>query len=466
MIPVGKIKDVLDKATTNIFADSLAAFGNTFGVPWASLMDYIPAEFEPKQIEEKTDLTVNRRWETDIYIELSNGQMMDISAEILMLTYTEDINLGYPMLEIIIQDSAFILFDASLIGGEVIHIKKYKWKDFEINDKKFKVNLYGLTPSNTSKIGNTQFIKIIASDMVYTNIRNDKNSIYFKDKEIKDISALVSKVFMNEDPNIVNIEATKPIRELGFNNLYIPYTIDTYSIIRKLTRYALSKKGKGGYIFFTNRNGIYFIPLHNIIDINDIKLEMDIGENQKYNILDFKLSPNSSTDADILGGAKRIFGFNYAEKEMNYIEHTMDKKYSGFYDQSDWIKKDAFIKTTGNYQGVRVDDVDNNPVSYFTPLDNGESLKAFGDTLYYNQAFNTRLDLSLNCIDNLANFTIGDIMKLNVHASTEKPMKYENISGKWLIKSLKLTTTDSGTKIDLKLIRSGFEYANDKYVRD
>jgi hypothetical protein len=404
----------------------------------------------------------------EIKITNSRGEIVDLSNFAFRnFKYTEDINGGFPMIEFSLEDNMYQLLKERLYGDEVLELVDFREGNFLIPpNKKFKIKTIGslgLTP----KISSVQGIKLLAIDEVYDNMLKSSQSVWFEKGEKKIISDLLAKflnknnIYASQDFEISIPVPTKPLPEYGFNNLYIPYTRDIMKVIKKLANYSVTADGRGGYIFYVNRYGIYFLPIYKLFESNaaqnyQFHKEDDsfpylriTEENTLYQLKSVKLSTYNSFANFITGGRKLIYGFNNTEKDYNIVEYEVDAKYKTY---------DKYIKSNFITSQVKIDNSripfpeafkDGNITSYYTPLDNVDSLKAFGDTLYYSQMFNYNLDVEMNGLGTIHNFKIGDV--INVEFFTTNEDKWEALNGGWLLKSFEFLYP--GNNISLKLTR-------------
>jgi len=404
-------------------------------------------------------------------IEIINvrGEKIDLGEFAFQnFRYTEDINLGFPMIEFSLQDNLYQLLKERLYGDEILRVIEFQEDSFKIMNKEFKIKSFGSLGEGV-KISSRQNLKLIAVDKIYDNIIKNTQSIYFLPAEKKIITDLIKKFLkingiVETNDFKINIPVpTIPLKEKGFYNLYIPYSKDALKVIRKLANYSVSSDNRGGYIFFINRYGLYFIPVYKLFeagnplnyksnDTNNHFPRLRITEeNQLYSFKTVKLSTYNAFTNFVTGHEKRIFGFNSTQKDYNYVKYLTNATYKTYDEYTETDAQSSQVKLDGDRLPFLKEFSEGNKTSYYTPLDDISFLKAFGDNLYYAQMFNYNLDIELQGTTGMHDFQVGNIV--DVEFATKAADRWDSLSGGWLLKTFDYIYP--GNHISLKLTKMG-----------
>lgn len=388
--------------------------------------------------------------------------------------YIEDINLGFPTIEFALRDNLYKLLRDGLFGDEELLIEEYIQDQFKFNQKSFTIKSIG-SMGKKPKPSAAQVVKLIAIDKNYDSILKNQKSVYFIPGEQKKISDLLKKLLdqtgIKETENFkINIENTTPLLEQGFSNLFIPYSRDPIKVIRKLTNYALTPDGTGGFIFFINRRGLNFTPVSKLFtDITDTTPKITITDiTTDYVANDVKLSTFNAFSNFITGHEKKIIGFNLFEKDYDSIWYKPNAKYIEYSEYTDKPEILSNVKTmqipqmaNTNSVPFSKDYITGNIKCFYTPLDNPLALKAFADRLYYSQMFSYQLEIGMNMINVMPDLAIGEIVNIEFNASDKD--KWTTLNGGWILKSFSYIYPSSD--LTLKLTRIGIGTLPDQYVR-
>jgi hypothetical protein len=413
-------------------------------------------------------------------IKIKRYKGEDISLDdnnFLNFCYTEDFNLGFPIIEFALRDNLFTLLREGLYGDEELIIEEFENNNFRFTDKHFKIKSIG-SAGVAPKPGAAQTIKLIAIDKNYDALLKSQGSIYFLPTEKKSISGLLNKLLAavgiaETDTFNITVEDTAPLEDQGFQNLFIPYSRDSIKVIRKLSNYAVTPggmQGKGGYVFFINRKGLNFVPVSNLfVDVNDKTPYLQITDmTSGYGISSLKLSTFNAFTNFITGHEKRIMGFNLLEKDYNTIKYSPNAKYIEYSKYKDGSETDSNIQTMPVIQVPNTKSIPfpkdfskGNVKTYYTPLDNPAVLKALADKIHYSQMLNYALEIDLDMTGGMPDFTIGEMV--NIEFKTTDADAWSSINGGWLLKSFSYVYP--GDNVLLKLVRIGIGTLPDGFVK-
>ena len=391
--------------------------------------------------------------------------------------YIEDINSGFPTIEFGLKDNLFDLLREGLFGDEELVIDLFQRGDLKFEKKSFRIKSLGSKGVKPRPAG-FQTLKLIAIDQTYDSILKNKQSIYFLPSEKKKISDLLKKLLSTvgiketASPKFkIDIEETAPLVEYGFQNLFIPYSRDPIKVIRKLSNYATTPDGTGGFIFFINHRGLYFKPISRLfVDVTPSTPTIQITDFvANYGINELRLSTYNAFSNFVTGHEKKVLGFNLLEKDYNSIWYKPNARYIEHSQYIDKPEVSSNIKTMPIPQmaGKSIsipfskDFLRGNIKCYYTPLDNPLALKAFADKVYYSQMFNFVLELNIDMLQQMFDFAIGDM--INVIFQTSDVDKWDTLNGGWLLKSLSYIYPSDNTQ--MKLCRIGIGSLPDKYVK-
>lgn len=401
-------------------------------------------------------------------IEITNlrGEIISLgNYDFQNFRYQEDVNLGFPIIEFSLQDNLYQLLKERLYGEETLKITEFIDGDFQILNKEFTIKSLG-SAGKGSKISSIQSLKLLAIDKVYDNIIKTSQSTYFKPNEKKIITDLIKKYLIENniiESNSFKINIPVPTKPFKNTNLYIPYSKDVMKIFRRLANYSISTDGRGGYVFFINRDGFYFIPIYKLFESgNELNYEANkddptfpflriTEENQIYRFKSVKLSTFNSFANFLTGHEKRIYGFNPSQGDYNIIKYGTDAQYTEYNEYSESGETTSQIKLEGNRIPFLKDFSKGNITSYYTPLDNIDNLKGFGDTLYFSQMFNYQLDIEMQAMRSMQNFKVGQV--INCEFSATGTDRWDSLSGGWLLKTFDYIFP--GNAISLSLTRMG-----------
>lgn len=401
------------------------------------------------------------------------GSRRDLTLDdygFLNFLYTEDINLGFPTLELSVRDNLFTALQEDLYGDEEILIEEFKSSAFKFTNKSFKIKSIG-SAGVSPRPASAQTVKLVAIDKNYDALLKNETSIYFSPNDIKKVSDLIIKLLANVgitnsagDSQLsgfdVNIVPTAPIVDEGFQNLFIPYNRDIMKVVRKLCNYAVTVDGVGSFVFFINKKGLYFVPISSLFKptTEDSPHLLITDGTDRYGIRSVKLSPFNAFSNFIMGHEKRIMGFNLLEKDYNIIRYAPNAKYREYYNYEEGQELQSNLTTmplseVGNSNSIPFakDFLKGHTKTYFTPLDNVLMLKGFADKLYYSQMFNYVLEVELDVVSNMPNFNIGEMVL--VEFKTTDVNKWSEVNGGWLLKSFAYGYP--GDSVVLKLVRIG-----------
>ena len=389
------------------------------------------------------------------------------------IRYIEDINAGFPELEIGLKDNLFTLLRGGLFGDEELIIEEFISDKFSFTNKSFRIKSIGALGVQPRPAA-AQTVKLIAIDKNYDAILKNQKSVYFTTSEKKKPSDLLKKLLtqvgIKEQTNFsINIADTAPLKEYGFQNMFIPYSADPMKVIRKLCNYSMSPDGTGAFTFYINRRGLYFVPLSKLFvrtTTTTPYLQItDFLEN--YGINSIKLSTFNSFSNFVTGNEKKILGFNLLEKDYNYIWYKPNAKYTEHSQYADKAEQTSNVKSMPLFQRssssipFSKDFMTGNVKTYYTPLDSPQQLKAFGDSLYYGQMLSYTLEVDIDFTQIMPDFAIGEIV--NIDFFTSDADRWVELSGPWLLKSLSYTYP--GDNCLLKLVRIGSSSLPEQYVR-
>jgi len=401
-------------------------------------------------------------------IQITNSNNVVISLDnyaFQNFKYTEDINMGFPTIEFGLQDNLNFLQRDGIYGDELIEVIDFTESFFKIENKQFKIKAIG-SVGLYPKISSKQDVKIVCVDKIYDNIIKSSQSVYFKPGEKKIITDLIKKFLsingIEESTTFkINIPvSTKPFKN---NNLYIPYSKDALKVIRRLANYSISDNGNGGFVFFMNRDSLNFLPIYKLFESgNELNYNANKNdetfpfirvteENQLYKFNSVKLSTYNSFTNLLSGHEKRILGFNPNQSDYNFIKYNPDASYTQYDEYKESGKKVSQIKLDGDRIPFLKDFSKGNITTYYTPLDNIDSLKAFGDNLYYSQMFNYHLDIAMQAVTLCHNFKAGQVIFVEFSSNTYN--RFDSLSGLWLLKSFDFIFP--GNSINLRLTRMG-----------
>jgi hypothetical protein len=361
-----------------------------------------------------------------------------------------------------------------LYGDEELIIEELENDRFKIINKSFKIKSLATLGQKPKPVA-AQTVKLIAIDKVYDSILKRQKSVYFLPTEQKKISDLLQKfldengIFETENFKI-NIENTAPLKDEGFGNLFIPYSRDAMKVIRKLCNYAMTPDGTGAFVFFINRRGLHFVPISKLFVAtteNSPSLQVtDLSET--YDVVNLKFSPFNAFTNFITGHEKKIMGFNLLEKDYNYVLYKPNAQYKEYSQYEEKPEVVSNVQTMSVAMGnnassipFQKDFMAGNIKVYYTPLDNPLGLKAFGDKIYYSQMFNYNLEMEVNMLTEVMDFTIGEMV--NVEFPISETESWSELNGGWLLKSM--IYNSPGDKFLLKLTRIGIGTLPGQYVK-
>jgi hypothetical protein len=387
--------------------------------------------------------------------------------------YIEDINAGFPTIEFALKDNLFTLLRGGLFGDEELIIEEFASDKFTFTKKSFRIKSIGALGVEPRPAA-AQTVKLIAIDKNYDAILKNQKSVYFTAAEKKKPSDLLKKLLtqvgIEAQTNFsINIDDTAPLKEYGFQNMFIPYSRDPMKVIRKLCNYAMAPDGTGAFTFYINRRGLYFVPLSKLfIPTTDTTPYLQITDfMENYGINDVKLSTFNAFSNFITGHEKKVMGFNLLEKDYNSIFYKPNAKYTEHSQYADKAEQTSNVQTmplsmqkSGSIPFSK-DFITGNVKVYFTPMDDPLMLKAFADRLHYSQMFNYVMEIDVDMMQIMPDFAIGEMV--NVEFVTGDADRWVELNGGWLLKSFSYIYP--GDNCQLKLTRIGIASLPDKYVK-
>lgn len=373
---------------------------------------------------------------------------LGIDNEITEFKYIEDFNLGYPIVELVMPMVAYDKVNEHIAGSEIIRINNLTYDEFKLTGD-FRVKSIGIATPIRNKPGHVNFVKFIAHHMDQERLMNLNEGIVPDRVDEKRISDLVRNAHKKAGCKLKpNIEPTKPFRHFSMWNLYIPPVLEAQKVIRRLTYLSMDEYKRGGYMYFYNREGMYFEPAWKVMSRDSgYKINVLEGQNE-YIMNELTISPHNDFPSMALGGNKRIYALKYTIKEMWTYSATTAMTYP--------LPYTNLTITTGN--------ATRNSKPYFTHIDNEDQIKAFAESLYLSQIFNINMEMHMMC-NKCKNFKIGDVIKVNLKNASPNQETYHNMSGKWLIKSMVFKYVEFAVNLELKLVRAGINHVKGTYEK-
>jgi len=381
-----------------------------------------------------------------IILITSGGQeyKLGLDKDIAEFRYMEDMNMGYPVLEIVITEALYSKLNAGLIGSGLISVKNLKYDKFEIKDTTFRIKAIGVATPIMNKPGHVNFIKLICHHLDQERLMNLNKSILPKGCPVeRRVSDVVEMAHTEANCKLGNIvERTMKLKDFTRWNLYIPSTADAQKVIGKMAHTAMSTSKRGGYMYFYNRDAMHFETAQRVMS-NEYDEEIKILEGRNdYVPYDIKLAPQNDFPAITLGNRKRIIAYYYTIKEP-------------------WRYDASNLMTYPNLHASNITQLSSNAGrglrSYYCHCDHEDEVKAFAESMYLAQIFNISLDLKM-MVNRCGNFKIGQVIPVKfLNASPDQEL-YHNMSDKWLIKSLVFRYTTQAVNLDLKLVRAGINH--------
>lgn len=370
--------------------------------------------------------------------------------DIAEFRYMEDMNMGYPVLEIVIPEAVYQKLNAGLIGNDELIVKGLKYDKFKI-DGHFRVKAIGVATPIMNKPGHVNFIKLICHHMDQERLMNLDKTITCKSCALeRRVSEVVELAHSEADCKLKSVvEKTEKLQNFSRWNLYIPSVMDAQKVIRKMTHSAMNTAKRGGYLYFYNRDEMHFETAERVMKNKYKGGEIKIVEGRNdYIPYEIALSPFNDFPAITLGNKKRIYMYRYTIKEPWYFDATNMMTYPGLH-----ANKITQLQSNAG-KGMR---------AYITHCDNEDEVKAFAESMYLSQIFNINLDLKM-MVNRCANFKIGQVIPIQFLNATAEQELLHNMSDQWLIKSLTFKYTMHAVNLDLKLIRAGINHKAGKFA--
>ena len=383
-----------------------------------------------------------------ITLETLSGETIEYGKDndIGSFKYIEDMNLGFPIIELTVPEAAFINLNKRIQGSEIIKVKNVKWNKFQLKNEEFRIKAMGIATPIMNKMGNMNYIKFIAHHINQEKLMNFDKSVYSGDTKI--ISDLVKKTY--EAANIrlnLNVESTEPLPKLGWWNLFIPYSYDAMKVIRKMSHYAMSTAGRGGYLYYHNKEAMHFKSMAKVMGDKKPDERIDIFEGANdYIMRNISFSPFNDLQTMSMGNVKSCIGYNFQDKKML---------------RYDWNSMELSYPMTDRMLQVKSTNADKCLKPYYTPCDDPKWMKAFAESMYVSQMFNVNLELNMEVtktrVGRSNNWKVGDVIEIVFKNSTPAQEKYYNMSGWWLIKTSIFAFSDSSVTQSLKLVKAGMK---------
>lgn len=391
------------------------------------------------------DLTKN------IVIECLDGTKIPVGkdGDIVEFKYMEDMNLGFPIVELTVAETALQKINEHIQGSEIIKIVKVKYNEFEINNMDLRVKAFGIGTPTGNKFGGANTIKFIAHHIDQEKLMNFDKGIHSGDvTKPKIISELVQLAYDSAGVKLKpDVEPTEPLPKKGWWNLYIPYSANIMKVVRKLSYLAMSGSGKGAYVYYHNKDKWVFKPMEKVMGDYFKNKEINIYEGRNdYNMREIVISPFNDFQTMSLGNIKDIYGWNYREK---------------LFWRYGWDSDELKYKMTDKMMPLKITNATKCLRPYHTPLDERKWMKSFAESIYVSQMFNINMDLAFETTETapgLSNdFRVGDVIPVTFKVTDVPQTPYYNMSGRWLIKSNTFQFTDFNVTQSLKLTKAGFK---------
>ena len=324
---------------------------------------------------------------------------------------------------------------------------------------------------------------------------------FISNEAIKNSRKRVSKAYYNAKANIGDIvfdllaEDNKGIQTS--KEVFIEETVGTramvltnsnpFTVINKLSKEAVSKRGSPHYVFFENKDGIHFKTLQELYEqpISGEYHSGDKGADEDYTgqqdsgkiaqslkrILEYSLNSRQdvliNSTSGVFGGKvieHNIFGKKYNVKTFNRF--TDDAKTHKRVDDGQLYSANVF----GKMDSALNEEITNSKIHFIpSSRDKNDSDSNFELGGTPTRLYETLLDrqsrfvelfdgISINMtVHGTTNVTVGDMVRVSIPAVGGEEIEDETYSGLYLIKKLR-HTFDQGTRthaMSMEVVKDG-----------
>ena len=319
--------------------------------------------------------------------------------------------------------------------------------------------------------GQTYQIQFVSNEAI-KNSRKRVSKAYYNTKA--NIGEIVFDLLAEDNQGIqtskeVFIEETVGTRAMVLTNS------NPFSVIKKLSREAVSKRGSPHYVFFENKDGIHFKTLQELYEqpISGEYHSGDKGSDEDYTaqhdsgkiaqslkrILEYSLNSKQDVLINSTSGAfggkvieHNIFGKKYNVKTFNRF--TDDANTHKRIDGNKLYSENVF----GKMDSTLNDEITNSKISFIPSSrdknDNDSNFELGGtptrlyETLLDRQSRFIELfdGISINMtVHGTTNVTVGDMVRVSIPVVGGEGIEDETYSGLYLVKKLR-HTFDQGTR--------------------